>query len=85
MLEMVQTIGWIFCVIYSTIPAFWLLIHPRAEYWRSRRRSPYRILLPIWAGMWIVVAAITASWRGVLVYENHRSFLRRPAFVQALS
>src|SRR5216684_4682060 len=75
MYGLLRTLAWIACVIYSTIPAFWLLIHPRAEYWRSRRRSPYRILLPIWAGMWIVVAAITASWRGVLVYENHRSWI----------
>ncbi len=70
MLTLLHSVGWIFCVIYSTIPAFWLLIHPRAEYWRSRRRSPYRILLPVWAGMWIVVAVTTAPWRGVLLHEN---------------
>ena len=58
------------CVIYSTIPAFWFLIHPRAEYWRSRRQSPYKILLPFWIGMWIATAAITAPWRKVLLYEN---------------
>ena len=68
--EILQTIGWIACVIYSTIPAFWLLIHPRAEFWRSQRRSPYRILLPVWAAMWALVAAITAPWREVLLYEN---------------
>jgi len=75
MSEMLRTTGWIFCVIYSTIPAFWLLIHPRAEYWRSRRRSPYQILLPIWVALWIVVAAITAPWRGVLLYENRWSWI----------
>ncbi len=37
MWELLRTIAWIACVIYSTIPAFWLLIHPRADYWRSRR------------------------------------------------
>jgi protein-S-isoprenylcysteine O-methyltransferase Ste14 len=65
-----STVAWIACVVYSTIPAFWLLIHPQAEFWRSRRRSPYRILLPIWIGMWALVAAITAHWRGVSLYEN---------------
>jgi protein-S-isoprenylcysteine O-methyltransferase Ste14 len=65
-----RTVGWIACVIYSTIPAFWLLIHPRAEFWRSRRRSPYRILLPVWIGMWVLVAAATAPWRRVLLYQN---------------
>jgi protein-S-isoprenylcysteine O-methyltransferase Ste14 len=65
-----RTVAWILCVIYSTIPAFWLLIHPRAEYWRSRRGSPYKILLPIWIAMWALLATITASWRAVLLYEN---------------
>ncbi len=68
-------IGWIACVIYSTIPAFWLLIHPRTEFWRSRRRSPYAILLPIWIGMWLAVSAITAPWRGVSLYENKWTWL----------
>src|SRR5260370_23062121 len=75
MLETMQTIGWIFCVICSTTPAFWMLIHSRPEYWRSRRRSPYRILLPIWVGMWIVAAASTAPWRGVLLYESRWSWI----------
>jgi protein-S-isoprenylcysteine O-methyltransferase Ste14 len=70
MLTLVRTGGWIACVVASTIPAFWLLIHPRAERWRSRRQSPYRILVPAWIGMWALVAAITAPWRGVLLYEN---------------
>ncbi len=92
MLALLRTVGWIACVVYSTIPAFWLLIHPRAEFWRSRRRSPYRILLPIWIGMWVTVAAITAPWRGVLLYENRwaldsrrRFILRRPCALQTLS
>ncbi len=70
MVTLLRTVGWIACVIYSTIPAFWLLIHPRTEFWRSRRRSPYRILLPIWIGMWAAVGAITTPWRGVLLYEQ---------------
>jgi protein-S-isoprenylcysteine O-methyltransferase Ste14 len=70
MLTQLRTVGWIACAIYSTTPAFWLLIHPRAEFWRSQRRSPYRILLPIWIGMWALIAAITAPWRGVLIYES---------------
>jgi protein-S-isoprenylcysteine O-methyltransferase Ste14 len=70
-----STIAWIACVIYSTIPAFWLLIHPRAEFWRSRPQSPYRILLPVWIAMWALVAAITASWRGLLLYENRWTWI----------
>jgi protein-S-isoprenylcysteine O-methyltransferase Ste14 len=70
MFALLRTVGWIACVVYSTIPAFWLLIHPRAEFWRSRRRSPYRILLPIWIGMWVLMGAVTAPWRSVSLYEN---------------
>jgi protein-S-isoprenylcysteine O-methyltransferase Ste14 len=70
-----RTIAWIVCVIYSTIPSFWLLIHPRAESWRSRRQSPYKILLPLWIGLWIGMAATTAAWRAVPIYENRWTWI----------
>jgi protein-S-isoprenylcysteine O-methyltransferase Ste14 len=70
-----RTVAWVACVIYSTIPSFWLLIHPRAEFWRAQRRSPYRILLPIWVAMWALAATITAPWRAVLLYENPWAWL----------
>lgn len=66
---LLRTVAWIICVVYSTIPAFWLLIHPHAEFWRTRRRSPYRILLPVWIIMWVVVAAVTNPWRGSGLYN----------------
>ena len=74
-MQLLRTIGWAACIIYSTIPAFWLLIHPRAEYWRSRRRSPYEILLPVWIGMWIAMAGITVPWRSHLLYANHWTWI----------
>jgi len=64
-----QIIGWLACVQYSTIPAFWLMIHPFANRWRARRRSPYLILLPAWVAMWVVVALVTRRWRGMLLYR----------------
>jgi protein-S-isoprenylcysteine O-methyltransferase Ste14 len=69
-LALLRTIGWIVCVIYSTIPTFWLLVHPRAQFWRSRPASPYKILLPLWIGMWAAVAAITAPWHGFILYTS---------------
>jgi len=69
MLLVLRTLGWIACVIYSTIPSFWLMIHPRAHRWRERSGSPYKVLVPAWIGMWIVVAAITAHWRQAAIYE----------------
>lgn len=75
MLTVLRTFGWIACVVYSTIPAFWLVIHPRAEYWRSRPSSPYKIVLPIWIGMWALAAAITVPWRGLVFYETRWTWI----------
>ena len=80
---LLRTIAWIACVVYSTIPVFWLLIHPRAEFWRSLRRSPYRILLPIWIGMWVLVGAITAPWRGLALYESRWAWIPAGALICA--
>jgi protein-S-isoprenylcysteine O-methyltransferase Ste14 len=74
-MHLLRTIGWIACFVYSTIPAFWMLIHPRVEFWRSRPRSPYKILLPIWIGMWAAMAAITAPWRSVVLYKNNWTWI----------
>jgi|SRR5450432_2048921 protein-S-isoprenylcysteine O-methyltransferase Ste14 len=65
-----RTIGWIACVVYATIPSFWLVVHPRADYWRSRSRSPYRFLLPMWIGMWIICGLATSRWRDVQLYRT---------------
>jgi protein-S-isoprenylcysteine O-methyltransferase Ste14 len=62
--------GWLACVVYSTIPCFWLLVHPKAEYWRSRRRSPYLLLLPAWATMWAAMGLITERWRNLALYGS---------------
>jgi protein-S-isoprenylcysteine O-methyltransferase Ste14 len=70
MVQTLRTTGWIACVIYATIPSFWLLIHPRVDYWRSRPRSPYRILLPAWIAMWLLLAAVTAHWRDLTLYHR---------------
>jgi len=75
MIEFLHLIAWLACIIYATIPAFWLAIHPRAGYWRSRRRSPYRILIPLWIAIWIVVAVVTKGWRHVTLYATAWTWL----------
>ena len=65
-----HTAGWMACVVYCTIPSFWLVVHPYAEYWRARRRSPYRVLLPVWLGMWILVGTVTWPWRRFEIYST---------------
>lgn len=73
-MKVVQTLAWLMCVFYSTIPLFWLMVHPRAEVWRQRVPSPYRILLPAWVLMWLGVAALTGHWRRVPLYSTSWSW-----------
>lgn len=75
MLRFLQTVGWLACIIYSSIPSFWLIIHPRIEYWRARSRSPYRVLVPLWLLMWIILGAITWPWRHVQLYRTPLSWI----------
>jgi protein-S-isoprenylcysteine O-methyltransferase Ste14 len=70
MIQWLNLIGWGACVIYTTIPAFWLMIHPRVDYWRSRRRSPFLALLPLWIAMWIVLGLLTVRWRHASFYTT---------------
>lgn len=76
----VRTLGWAACVVYSTIPSFWLVIHSRAEYWRSRPGSPYRFLAPLWVVMWIAVALLTSRWREELAYISYWAWLPAAGF-----
>lgn len=46
------------------------MIHPQVDSWRSRKRSPYRILLPLWIMMWVVIGFATAPWRHLTLYSE---------------
>ena len=70
MLPTLRTLGWLICTAYATIPGYWLLIHPRAAYWRSRTRNPFRRLLPLWALMVVALLLITARFRGITLYQS---------------
>lgn len=70
-----RILGWLACVVYSTIPSFWFMVHPRAHRWRVRVRSPFRILVPAWITMWIGVAALTGPWRHVTLYPTWWTWL----------
>ena len=82
-MRLLQTIGWLACSIYSTIPSFWLMIHTRADYWRSRHTSPYRILIPLWMTMWAIAAAITAPWHRSQLYETKFAWIPAAALFLA--
>jgi protein-S-isoprenylcysteine O-methyltransferase Ste14 len=62
--------GWLACVVYSTVPLFWLMVHPRAHRWRAKERSPFRFLVPAWLTMWVGIGALTEHWRDVRFYST---------------
>jgi protein-S-isoprenylcysteine O-methyltransferase Ste14 len=72
---LLRTAGWLACVVYSTIPSFWLMVHPRADRWRERDRSPFRVLVPAWILMWVGMGALTGPWRGVALYSTWWNWL----------
>jgi protein-S-isoprenylcysteine O-methyltransferase Ste14 len=63
-------LGWLACVVYSTIPLFWLMVHPRAHIWKEKERSPFRVLVPAWVVMWIGVGLLTGPWRELKLYST---------------
>lgn len=69
-MSLVRTLGWLVCIVYSSIPSYWFMVHPWAHFWRVRVRDPFRVLLPTWIAMWIVLGVLTAPCRQVLLYNT---------------
>ena len=74
-MRFVHTVAWLACVVYSTVPLFWLMVHPRAHRWREKERSPFRVLVPAWIVMWVGIGAITGHWRNVALYSTPWSWI----------
>ena len=62
-------IPWMVSVLYSSIPLFWFAIHPFADFWRRMHRSPYWLLLPIWAVIISALAWVTWPWHSEHLYS----------------
>lgn len=43
----------------------------------------YKILVPLWVGMWIVLFAITYAWRGIVLYRFSYSWIVAVCFFVA--
>lgn len=82
-MDWLRLFGWLACVVYSTIPPFWLMVHPRAHRWRQSDRSPFRLLVPAWIAMWIAVAVITSPWRDVVLYSSPFTWIPAAIFFAA--
>ena len=62
-------IPWMVSVLYSSIPLFWFAIHPFADFWRRMHRSPYLLLLPLWAAIISALAWATWPWHSERLYS----------------
>lgn len=74
-MRVLQTIAWALCVVYATIPAFWLAIHPFAQRWRRWQRSPLRVLIPLWMGLWLLYGGASWPWRYAALYAASWTWL----------
>lgn len=81
MIRFFEVFGWFACIGYASVPPFWLVIHPYVASWRARRRSPYRILLPVWMSMWIFGFAATYPWRRLHFYSTPWTWLPGGALI----
>jgi protein-S-isoprenylcysteine O-methyltransferase Ste14 len=63
-------IPWMASVLYSSVPLFWFVVHPFACSWRRMDRSPYRVVLPVWAALIFLLGWITWSWHGRRLYAS---------------
>lgn len=76
-----HTLAWLVGIVYSTIPSFWLVVHPSARK-LGRADQPLIRAGAIWLGMWVAMGALTSPWRGVVLYYWTWSWLvAAPFFV----
>ena len=75
-----DNIGWALGCVYATIPAYWFLVHPLAEYWRKKNLSLKRVG-PAWPLLWGVAGALTYGWRHVRLYEQRLLWIPAVTFI----
>jgi protein-S-isoprenylcysteine O-methyltransferase Ste14 len=63
-------LGWLASIVYSTIPLYWIVVHPSARRWGQQHSAPLKKLGPMWFSMWVAVFLITFYWRDLLIYET---------------
>jgi protein-S-isoprenylcysteine O-methyltransferase Ste14 len=68
-------IGWVFAIVYASIPAYWMLVHPFARRWGARHKAPLTRLGPIWFLLWVFAFVVTYRWRDLLMYDTPTSWL----------
>lgn len=75
-----ENIGWGLGCVYATIPGYWFVVHPLAEFWRRRQVSLKRVG-PAWPLMWVLAGASTAGWRHDVLYEQPLAWIPGGALI----
>ena len=75
MLHFAFTFAWILGLGYSTIPIFWLAVHPFVDKWRGRKGRVFTPLGLVWLGAIILLGIVTSKWRYESLYVTPWSLL----------
>jgi protein-S-isoprenylcysteine O-methyltransferase Ste14 len=79
-MRVVYTIAWLVAIIYSTIPSYWLLVHPIIHFWRGRRVR-LSAVGPLWIMLWVIAGLITWPWRLVALYRTPWTWIPAVALI----
>ncbi len=80
MVNLLQVLGWLICGLYSTIPAFWMLVHPFVHRWRAARVR-FKWMGAWWVLLWIIAWAIGWRWHDrVLLFGPDVAYHHRVLF-----
>ncbi len=80
MRAILENIGWALGCVYSTIPAYWFLVHPLADFWR-RHRVSLKSVGPAWPLLWVIAGALSARWRHVSLYREPWAWIPAVALI----
>ncbi len=82
MRAVLENIAWLLGCVYSTIPAYWFLVHPFAEHWRKRKASLKHVGW-VWLVLWVVAGAVTAPWRHQVLYHQPLTWILGAVLIAA--
>ncbi len=82
MYNLLVTACWLAAIVYATIPAYWLLVHPFVDFWRARGATLKRVG-PLWALLWLLAGLATYPWLRVFLYRTPLAWLPGGLFILA--
>ncbi len=74
MYNLLVTLCWLIAIVYATIPAYWLLVHPFVDFWRARRAT-LKLVGPLWMLLWLLFGLATWPWLDFLLYRSGLAWL----------